>query len=217
MQTNWKKAAGLLASAGMAVTGVVASGGSASAAPSGTATTTTTTLPYVCQTRVSGSWIPVDYSRTFTVTAPATVAPYKTFKVTFDSAPINAVAAYNKTLTDVRIAYRVPAGTTVLDYRLTGGSSNLGGGQWIERHGDTLVVRSDDAFQGGVEYDLPNLEVVMRAPGSGTLTTTAGGTGFDDPSFYWYRLQPTTNEWDPFQCYADPAQPVTFSTTKVQP
>ncbi|MER8235259.1 hypothetical protein ACIRQY_11515 [Streptomyces sp. NPDC101490] len=214
MQTNWKKTAGLLASAGVAVTGVLVSSGPASAAV--TATTTTTT-PYVCQTRVSGGWIPVDYSRDFTVTAPATVAPNKTFKVTFDSAPINAVAAYNKTLTDVKIAYRVPAGATVVSYWLSGGSANLGGNQWVERHGDTLVVRSGDDFQGGVAYDLPNLEVVLRAPGSGTLTTGPAGTGFTDPSFYWYRLQPTTNEWDPFQCYMDPAAPVVFSTTTVQP
>lgn len=215
MQTNWKKAASLLASVGVAVTGVLVTSGSATAASNGTKTTTT--QPYVCQTRVSGGWIPVEYSRDFTVTAPATVAPYKAFKVTFDSTPINAVAAYNKTLTDVKIAYQVPAGATVVGYWLSGGSANLNGSQWVERNGNTLVVRADGMFEGGVAYDLPNLEVVLRAPGSGTLTTTAGGTSFDDPSFYWYRLQPTTNEWDPFQCYADPAKPVVFSTTKVQP
>lgn len=211
MQKKWKRAAGLAASACVAVTGVLASAGNASAA------TTASTVPYVCRTMVSGEWIPVtDYTRDFTVTAPDSVAPHHTFKVVFDPAAITAVPAFNKTLTDVKIAYRLPAGARLVGYKLTGGS-NLGTAkQWIERNGDDLVLRSDGQFQGGVEFDMPNLEVTLKAPGSGTLTTTAGGSSFDDPSFYWYRLQPTTNQWDPFQCYADPAQPVTFSTTKVQ-
>lgn len=211
MQNKWKSAAALAASAGLALTGVLASAGAASAA------TTTSTVPYVCQTRYQGEWLPVpDYTRDFTVTAPGTVAPGQTFKITFDSAPINAVPTYNKTLTDVRIAYRVPAGATVVGHRLTGGS-NLGGAtQWVERDGNEFVLRTDGKFAGGVEFDLPNLEVQLKAPASGTLTTGPGGSSFEDPSFYWYRLQPTTNEWDPFQCYADPARPVTFSTTRVQ-
>ncbi|MFD9559700.1 hypothetical protein [Streptomyces sp. NPDC059990] len=209
MQRKWKLTGGMVGSLGLALTGVLATSGPASAA------TVSTTLPYICQTRLSGEWIPVEYSRNFTTTAPAKVAPLQTFKVTFDSAPIKAVADYNKLLNTISFNYKVPANAKVVSYKLTGGS-NLGtANQWVERNGNDLRVKSDGEWAGGVEFDFPNLEVTLRAPGSGTLTTGAGGSSFTDTAFGWERLQPTTNEWDPFQCYADPAQPVAFSTTQV--
>ncbi|MDX2388633.1 hypothetical protein ACWGHM_03935 [Streptomyces sp. NPDC054904] len=215
MQRKWKLTGGAVGSLGLALTAMMAAPGTA-AATGAPAVTTTSTLPYVCQTRLSGEWIPVEYSRNFTTTAPAKVAPFHTFKVTFDPAPIKAVAAYNKLLNTISFNYKVPANATVVSYKLTGGS-NLGtANQWVERNGNDLRVKSDGEWAGGVEFDFPNLEVTLRAPGSGTLTTGAGGSSFTDTAFGWDRLQPDTNEWDPFQCYADPAQPVTFSTTKVK-
>ncbi|GAA4668315.1 hypothetical protein GCM10023347_22020 [Streptomyces chumphonensis] len=176
------------------------------------------TVPYVCRTRYAGEWIPVEYSRTFTTTAPAQVAPRQYFKVTFDSSPIKAVADYNKLLNSVSMNYETPANAKIIGYWLSGGS-NLGSAhQWVERSGSELRVKSDGEWAGGVEFDFPNLNVILRAPaGPASLTTGVGGSGFDDTSFGWYRLQPVTNEWDPFECYADPAEPVVFSTTQVAP
>ncbi|MFF4604058.1 hypothetical protein ACFY12_15205 [Streptomyces sp. NPDC001339] len=211
MQHRWKLTGGLAASLGLALTGVMCSAGPASA------DTATKTLDYICRTRVDGNWIPVPYSRDFTTTAPAKVTPGQTFKVTFDSAPINAVADFNKLLNNVSFAYRTPANAEVVGYRLVGGS-NLGSArQWVERDGDTFKVKSDGEWAGGVEFDFPNLEVTLKAPSTNgaTLTTGAGGTSFEDTSFGWTRLQTQLNTWDPFQCYADPAKPVAFSTTQV--
>ncbi|MET9608564.1 hypothetical protein ABZZ17_26520 [Streptomyces sp. NPDC006512] len=209
MQRKWKLTGGAVGSLGLALTGVLATSGTASA------DTATTTLPYICQTRVSGEWIPVEYSRNFTTTAPAKVAPGQTFKVTFDSAPIKAIADYNKLLNTISFNYKVPANAKIVSYKLTGGS-NLGTAhQTVERNGNDLRVKSDGEWAGGVEFDFPNLEVTLRAPAGGTLTTGAGGSSFTDTAFGWNRLQPVTNEWDPFQCYADPAKSVAFSTTTV--
>ncbi|MGK5729237.1 hypothetical protein [Streptomyces sp. URMC 124] len=211
MQHKWKLTGGLAASLGLALTGIMSSAGTASA------DTATKTLDYTCQTRYDGTWIPVTYARDFTTTAPAKVAPGQTFKVTFDSAPIKAVADFNKLLNTVNIAYKVPANAKIVSYKLTGGS-NLGSAkQWVERNGNNLAVKSDGEWAGGVEFDFPNLEVTLKAPttSGATLTTGAGGSSFTDPAFSWNRLQPVTNQWDPFQCYPDPAKPVTFSTTQV--
>ncbi|GAB2943041.1 hypothetical protein [Streptomyces heilongjiangensis] len=219
MQRKWKLTGGIGTAMGLAVTAVVATAGSAAASAGvaeATKTTTSSTLPYICRTRFAGEWIPVEYSRDFTTTAPAKVLPNQHFNVVFDSAPIKAVADYNKLLNSVSFNYRVPSEAKVVSYRLTGGS-NVGTAKfWVERSGTDLRVKSDGEWPGGYEFDFPNLEVVLKAPKSAaTLTTGAGGSSFTDTSFGWYRLQPVTNEWDPFQCYADPAKPVTFSNTVV--
>ena len=176
----------------------------------------TVNVPYISRTRIDGEWVPIEnYTRDFTVTAPASVKPGKEFTVRFDSAPILAVGDFNKTLTDLRVAYRVSGQGTVAKYKLEGGS-NTGDARFrVERHGADLVVRSDDSFPGGVEFDIPDLVVTVRATGSGTVTTSPGGSSFDDPAFYWFREQTTSGSWDPFQNYVDPAHPVTFTSTTV--
>ncbi|MEU1876752.1 hypothetical protein ABZ470_05520 [Streptosporangium sp. NPDC020072] len=179
-------------------------------------TTATVTVPYISRTRIDGVWTPIEgYTRDYTVTAPATVEPGDDFRVRFDSAPIFAVPAHNKTLTDLRIAYRVSGDATILRYRLEGGS-NLGGAHfWVERNGSDLVLRSNGTFQGGVEFDVPDLVVKVRAGATGTVTTSPGGSSFADPAFYWYREQTVSGQWDPFENYVDPASPVTFTTTTI--
>ncbi|MGW0792633.1 hypothetical protein ACWD04_31565 [Streptomyces sp. NPDC002911] len=216
MQRKWKLTGGAAASLGLAATAVLAGAGSAGASSVAVTGTTTSTLPYICQTRLSGEWIPVDYTRDFTTTAPTKVSPNENFQVAFDPAPINAVAAYNKLLNTVSFTYKLPAQAQIVSYQLTGGS-NLGNAeQWVERNGNELRVRSNGEWPGGYEFDFPTLKVRLKAPASATtLTTGAGGSSFQDTAFGWNRLQTVTNEWDPFQCYADPADPVAFSTTQV--
>ncbi|MEU6714061.1 hypothetical protein ABZ897_21550 [Nonomuraea sp. NPDC046802] len=192
----------------------------ASSAPSGVRAdgSSPVNVPYISRTRIDGEWVPIeDYSRNFTVTAPATVRPYREFTVRFDSAPILAVAAFNKQLTDLRVAYRVAGRGAVVKYRLEGGSNPVGATFRVEHNGADLVVRSDAHFPGGVEFDVPDLVVTVRAAGpGGTVTTSPGGSSFDDPAFYWFREQTTSGSWDPFENYVDPAAPVTFTTTTIQ-
>ncbi|TNY38098.1 hypothetical protein [Thermomonospora catenispora] len=174
-------------------------------------------VPYISRTRIDGEWVPIeDYSRDFTVTAPDAVGPDEEFTVRFASAPILAVAAFNKRLTDLRVAYRVTGAGTVVGYRLEGGS-DLGDARfWVERNGADLVVRSDGSFPGGVEFDIPDLVVTVRAGGSGAVTTSPGGSSFEDPAFSWFRERTGTGSWDPFENYVDPAAPVTFTTTVIE-
>ncbi|MBE8525348.1 hypothetical protein ILP97_49075 [Amycolatopsis sp. H6(2020)] len=176
---------------------------------------TTVTVPYISRTRIDGEWVPIDYSRDFTVTAPASAKQGQAFDVRFDSAPILAIGLHNKTLKDLRIAYRVTGPVTVVKYRLDGGS-NTGDAQFrVERHGSDLLLRSDGPFPGGVEFDVPDLVVTVVAKGKCSVVTSPGGSSFDDPAFYWFREQTQTGSWDPFENYVDPAKPITFTTTTV--
>ncbi|BCJ61883.1 hypothetical protein [Micromonospora endophytica] len=174
----------------------------------------TVNVEYESRTRLNGEWLPIEYARNFTVTAPVTVQPEKKLTVRFDSAPILAVAAFNKQLTDLRVAYRITGGT-ILGYRLEGGSGISGANFWVQRNGADLIVRSNSYFPGGVEFDIPDLVVRVRAAGSGAVVTSPGGSSFADPAFYWFREQTTTGSWDPFENYVDPANPVTFTTTTI--
>ncbi|CAM5325336.1 hypothetical protein ACWD5B_22515 [Streptomyces tanashiensis] len=183
----------------------------------GPGTSTSSTVGYVCQSRYDGAWFPINgYSRGFTTTAPAQVGKGVAFNVSFDPAPILAVGDYNKELTDIEVAYKVSPEARVLGYKLVGGS-NLGTARFhVERRGAEFVVTSPDTLPGGVEFDLPTLVVALRAPSTaGTVTTAPGGSSFENRSFGWNRLHPANNQWDPFQCYANPATPVVFSTTNV--
>ncbi|WP_406063404.1 hypothetical protein OG462_33330 [Streptomyces sp. NBC_01077] len=179
-------------------------------------TSTSSTVGYVCQSRFDGAWFPINgYARNFTTTAPAQVSSNAVFNVSFDPAPILALGEYNKELTDIEVAYKVSPGAKVLGYKLVGGS-NLGTAAFhVERRGAEFVVTSPDSIPGGVEFDLPTLVVALRAPAQGAVTTAPGGSSFENRSFGWNRLHPANNQWDPFQCYADPATPVVFSTTNV--
>jgi dehydratase len=197
-----------------AATALLAFAAPASAVADGVSTSST--VGYVCQSRFDGSWFPINgYSRGFTTTAPSKVSPGAGFNVAFDPAPIVALGEYNKELTDIEVAYKVSPEAQVLGYKLVGGK-NLGSAAFhVERRGAEFVVTSPDSIPGGVEFDLPSLVVTLRAPGQGAVATGPGGSSFEKRSFGWNRLHPANNQWDPFQCYADPATPVVFSTTAV--
>ncbi|MFF9024876.1 hypothetical protein [Streptomyces eurythermus] len=210
-----KSAAGIAAALSVsAATAMLSVASPASATGSGTSTTST--VGYVCQSRYEGEWFPINgYSRDFTTTAPARVFPGAAFNVAFDPAPVFALGEHNKELTDIEVAYKVASQAKVLGYKLVGGS-NLGSASFhVERRGTDFVVTSPDSIPGGVEFDLPTLVVTLSAPSKGTVTTAPGGSDFTNPSFGWNRLSPVSNQWDPFQCYANPQTPVVFSTTAV--
>ncbi|MCX5393922.1 hypothetical protein ABZY68_29805 [Streptomyces sp. NPDC006482] len=211
-----KSAAGIAAALSIsAATAMLGAASPASATNPGTSTTST--VGYVCQSRYDGTWFPINgYSRNFTTTAPAQVSPGSVFNVSFDPAPILALGEYNKELTDIEVAYKVSPEARVLGYKLVGGS-NLGSASFhVERRGAEFVVTSPDSIAGGVEFDLPTLVVALRAPATpATVKTAPGGSSFENRSFGWNRLHPANNQWDPFQCYANPATPVAFSTTNV--
>ncbi|MFG2110803.1 hypothetical protein [Micromonospora chersina] len=205
----------------VAVTGVLASVGVANASPvaaTGTATaTTSSTVAYDCRTTVQQGFHPVAYSRGFDVTAPEAVTAGAEFDVTFDPTPITAFAQYNKTVTDVQVAYRIPTNAKVTSYSLVGGSGLGRAFTWVEERDGSLVVRSSGPYEGGVEFDLPSLAVHFKAGRStGTISFAPGGKSYVEPGFGWFRYQPILDEWGPFQCFPDPAQPaVELATVKI--
>ncbi|MEV5144987.1 hypothetical protein [Streptomyces sp. NPDC052727] len=176
-------------------------------------------VPYECRTYVQGNTHPVyDYKRGFDVTVPASVHAGKKFQATYDPAPITAFAQYNKTVTDVRVAYRIPEGAKVKKLRLTGGSGLGDSVLDVKVEGQDIVVSASGPFEGGVEFDLPTLKVSYKAPkDAGTLNFGPGGSSYEKPGFYWYRYQPILDEWGPFECFPDPAKPQTvLASTQVE-
>lgn len=201
----------LTTAAGLALAGIVSLGGSAYAAD--------VAVPYECRTWVLGNTHPVyDYARGFDVTVPASVKAGGHFKATYDPAPITAFAEYNKTVTDVRVAYRIPAGAKVKHVELTGGSGLGDSTLKAEVKGTDIIVSASGPFEGGVEFDLPTLKVAYKAPKvTGTLNFGPGGSSYEQPGFYWYRYQPILDEWGPFECFPDPAKPETvLASTQVE-
>jgi dehydratase len=197
----------------VAITGVLASLGAAGTGASAAATaapvTKSSTVAYDCRTTVQQGFHPVAYSRGFDVTAPASVTVGSEFDVTFDPAPITAYAEYNKTVTDVQVAYQIPKNAKVKSYTLTGGSGLGRSFSWVEKRDGSLVVRTSGPFTGGVEFDLPTLAVHFKADKSvGTVSFVSGGKSYEEPGFSWFRHQPILDEWGPFQCFPDAAQPV---------
>lgn len=198
----------------LAVTALAA--GTALAVPSSaTATTGSSTVPYLCPVEYEGQTHVLEYSRTFDVDAPAHVRARKPFTVSFDPEPINPRTEFNTKVWDVKFVYDLPEGARVLGYNLVGGS-NLGDSeQTVTFTPGRVTVFATGPFKAGVDADVPTLEVRLKAPSSGTLTTSVGGTSAADPGFHWQAQDPTTLEHGELPCYPDPANPVTLSTTVV--
>ncbi|GAA2430239.1 hypothetical protein [Streptomyces macrosporus] len=190
-----------------ATAGVLAAPGGASAAES--------TVPYLCPVEFLGESFVLNYSRSFDVTAPATVAPNQVFTVSFDPEPINPLPQFNTKVWDVKFVYNLPAGARVLGYALVGGY-NLGDSQQKVEFSDGRVsLYASGPFAAGVDSDVPTLKVFLRAPSSGVLTTSVAGTSREDPGFRWTAEDPATGEVGELPCYPDPARPVVLSSTTV--
>ena len=180
--------------------------------------TTTTTVPYECRTVVEGAWVPIlGHTRAYTATAPAEVRRGVPFAVVVDPAAASTNAAYIQQIKDIRVAVRLPADAVLLGWRLSGGSG-VGTGLTVSVSGDQLTVTAPGPLAGGTVYDMPAITlhlVSLRAPA--TVTTAPGGTGFAQPGFAFTRQVVGEDTWGPLECFPDPAQPRTFSTTAVVP
>jgi len=192
-----------------AAIGVVVAPMTAHAAP--------TTVPYLCPvTTEDGTPLVLNYQRGYDVTAPATVHRNERFSITIDSEPINPLPEFNAEVWDVKFVFTLPEDATYLSHKLVGGS-NLGGSQQsVQVVGDRIEYRASGLFTAGEDADLPNLVVKLRAPHhQATLVTAPAGTSYDDPGFRWTSSDPATGDPHDLQCYPDPAQPVTLSSTTV--
>lgn len=196
------------AAAAVALAGVLAASGSAIAAPA--------TVPYLCRVPENGQWSEYSSNRAFDVTAPASVHPFQRFTIKYTPGPFPLNAAYQKEVRDVALKVKIPAGAHLVGYTLTGGSGLAGSTQSVSVVGDEFVLKATGPFYGGSTFELPSIQAEFKAFHKGTLVTSAGGSGFDDPGLSMKRLDTTINDFTPVQCYPNPATPVQLSSTTVQ-
>lgn len=78
-----------------------------------------------------------------------------------------------------------------------------------------LTVTAPGPIAGGTVFDMPAVRLLLVADRPGTVTTAPGGSGWEDLGFAFTRLVVGESEYGPLQCYPDPAQPRTFTTTTV--
>ncbi|MEE1790030.1 hypothetical protein PUR28_04430 [Streptomyces sp. BE308] len=177
---------------------------------------TTTTVPYLCRSAEgTGAWEPYTGPRGFDVTAPATVSPNQTFTIAFDTSANLANPTYAAEVRDVKLVYRLPQNAVIQSYQLTGGNG-LGTAQVkVKANGHELSVVTAGPLTTSTTLDLPNLEVTLTAPASGTLVSKVGGTSFTNPGYAFRFLGIPSNAWGQAQCYPDPAGGTTLSTITV--
>ncbi|GCB46920.1 hypothetical protein [Streptomyces sp. NL15-2K] len=172
---------------------------------------------YLCQAYREGAWMSYSSTRTWDVVAPATVSAGAPFDVSYELSSFTLNPEYQQEVREITVGVTLPEGSELVDVALSGGS-NLGDSQQtVEVEDDTAYITASGPFFGGQTFQLPVITATVTAPESGVLTTEAAGTDFGDPGLALRSLDPTTSEFNPTQCYPDPATPVTLSSTTVQP
>jgi dehydratase len=121
-----------------------------------------------------------------------------------------------KEVRDLTLRVPVPANSSYVSARLTGGSG-LNSTPSVQLEGNTAVVKVAGPISGGAGYQLPDLSVRLRSGRAGTIIETKlKGTSYDDPGLTlqakikWKFI--TTSA--PVACYPNP-NPV-LTRTRVQ-
>ncbi|WP_020391975.1 hypothetical protein [Kribbella catacumbae] len=142
--------------------------------------------------------------------APATVRSGARFTVAVDlkpgSLPGEVKGFKLKEVRELSLRIPVPANTSFVSARLTGGSG-LGSTPTLERSGGVLTIRVGGPIPGGSAYQLPSLSVRLKAGARGRVVETKLlGTSFDNPGL---NLRATI-KWkfvtikSPVACYPSP-------------
>lgn len=116
--------------------------------------------------------------------APATVAPNGTLKVTIDPAPNKVPAeAGGRQVREIKglaLKLPVPANSKFLSASVSGGAG-LGGTPTIGLVGNDVVLNVPGPIKGGADFELPVVTINLQAGDTGTITTKLGGTSYDAP------------------------------------
>jgi dehydratase len=197
---------------------MVAAGAMAVAAPVSATEATEATVPFLCRTMENGGWVPINgHKRIYDAAAPATVRPNQTFKIVIDPAPTTTNATYLKAMKDITTVFQLAGGAYPVSVQLTGGSNIGTAPSKATYSGGKLTVTTPGPIIGGQTYDLPTVTLNVVAPARGKVTSIPGGTSFSDLGFHFQRQVVGDDAWGPGQCYPDPAQPVTYTSTAVTP
>ncbi|WP_439664075.1 cyclase [Lentzea sp. HUAS TT2] len=116
--------------------------------------------------------------------APDTVAPNGTVKVTIDPAPnkipTEAGGRQVREIKGLALRLPVPANSKFQSASLSGGSG-LGGTPSVALSGNDVVLTVPGPIKGGADFELPTVTINLQAGGTGTITTKLGGTSYDAP------------------------------------
>lgn len=142
------------------------------------------TITFKCKASALGQTAEFTLDQVIDATAPETVAPNGSVKVTADPAPDKMPAeASGYEVVEVKglaLKVPVPANSKFQSASLEGGSG-LNSTPTIALEGNDVVLRVPGPIKGGADYELPTVTVVLQAGGTGQIVSKIGGTSFEQP------------------------------------
>ncbi len=175
----------------------------------------TTTVGYSCFVTFQGGSTTVAFSLDFGGSAPAQVAPLRPFHVVIDSPSITPSPLHNIWVQTVRVVFPLPPNAQLLGHWLSGGAGLAGSRTTLRAADGGLVLESSGPFPASVPFQLPSVNLLLRAGRSGPVTVSQGGRILSEPSFSWVHADPNGGTLRPFDCFV-PA-PVPLTSTAVTP
>jgi dehydratase len=152
--------------------------------------------------------------------APATVPPNTRFTVAVDlkpgSLPGEVKGFKLKEVRDLALRVPIPANSSYVSARLTGGSG-LNSTPTLHLERGVVVIKVAGPIPGGAAYQLPSLSVRLKSGRRGSvIETKLKGTSYDDPGLTlqakikWKFVTTTA----PVACYPDPNPALTRTAVR---
>ncbi|MDX8035089.1 cyclase [Lentzea sp. BCCO 10_0856] len=142
------------------------------------------TITYKLRASAAGQTSDFTLDQGVDASAPATVAPNGTVKVTIDPAPnkipSEAGGRQVREIKGLALKLPVPGNSKFQSASLSGGAG-LGGTPTVALQGNDVVLNVPGPIKGGADFELPTVTINLQAGGTGTITTKLGGTSYDAP------------------------------------
>ncbi|HEY4375690.1 MAG TPA: fibronectin type III domain-containing protein, partial [Acidimicrobiales bacterium] len=157
----------------------------AAIAPPASAASTTQALS--CQGTFSGISQTQSSSIVFGVTAPATVASGSTMSVIITPGPTSIPGSASgltvTSITNDKISFTIPTGTSFVSASLSGGSGLGSGTPTVTGTGGKITLTVPGPLAGGSTVQLPTVTAVLKATGNAgsSVITKMYGSSFGDP------------------------------------
>jgi dehydratase len=179
----------------------------------GTTTTKSTAVDYLCFVTFTGGSTTVQFSLTYSATAPDSVGPFSLYAASISFPAITPNPSINVAVQDLRAVFTPPAGTRLLTATATGGSGVGPAGARVTVRDNAAVVTAQGPFPAGTAFTLPTLRLNLLAGANGSGAVNAAGVTLADPQFSWVRTDPADGTTQrPFACFTTP---VPLTTTVI--
>ncbi|MBV8934098.1 MAG: cyclase [Kutzneria sp.] len=180
------------------------------------ASAATLTVNYACQSSAAGQTGGGTLTQTLDATAPATVKAGGTLSVVLTPAvgtlPTQAGGHTLQSLKDAALTIPIPANSSYVSSSLSGGSG-LNSTPTLTKTDNAVVMHVPGPIKGGSTFQLPQLTLNLTAGTSGTITSTLGGTSFNDPGLTFTATVLVVIPVDaPTACYPNPSPTLTTTT-----